>query len=53
MIPEKLWKGYFFFKRSGEMIEIIVILVLAILFTYVLVQRIREYKNDKYKDVEK
>ena len=53
MIPEKLWKGYFFFKRSGEMIESIIILVVTILFIYVLVQRIREYKNDKYKDVEK
>jgi hypothetical protein len=25
----------------------------VILFIYVLVQRIKEYKNDKYKDVEK
>ena len=25
----------------------------SVLFLYILVERIREYKNDKYKDVEK
>ena len=35
------------------MIESIIGLVILTLFLIVLVQRIREYKNDKYKDVEK
>ena len=35
------------------MIESIIGLIILTLFLIVLVQRIREYKNDKYKDVEK
>ena len=31
----------------------IIALIIVILFIFVLLQRIREYKNDKYKDVEK
>ena len=31
----------------------IMALIIGILFAFVLIQRIREYKNDKYKDVEK
>jgi len=40
--------------KEGEVIFIIFIGVLFfLLFLFVLTQRIREYKNDKYKDVEK
>ena len=35
------------------MIESIIGLIILTLFLIVLVQRIREYKYDKYKDVEK
>tara|TARA_B100000963_G_scaffold68432_1_gene56650 strand:- start:459 stop:566 length:108 start_codon:yes stop_codon:yes gene_type:complete len=35
------------------MIESIIGLIILTLFLIVLVQRIREYKDDKYKDVEK
>lgn len=31
----------------------ILALIIGILFAFVSIQRIREYKNDKYKDVEK
>jgi len=34
-------------------IGVIIGIITLILFVVVLVQRIREYKNDKYKDVEK
>ena len=35
------------------MIESIIGLIILTLFLIVLVQRIRDYKDDKYKDVEK
>ena len=35
------------------MLEAIIIIIFVILFLVVLIQRIREYKHDKYKDVEK
>ncbi len=35
------------------MLEAIIIIIFVILFLVVLIQRIREYKQDKYKDVEK
>ncbi len=35
------------------MIESIIGVIILTLFLIVLVQRIREYKDDKYKDVEK
>ena len=33
--------------------ELIIGLIFLILFLVVLVQRIKEYKHDKYKDIEK
>jgi len=39
--------------EEGEALFTIFIGVLFLLLLFVLAQRIREYKNDKYKDVEK
>ena len=36
-----------------EVVVLFIILVGGFLFLIVLLQRIKEYKNDKYKDVEK
>jgi len=36
-----------------EGVVVFIILIGGFLFLIVLLQRIREYKNDKYKDVEK
>tara|TARA_Y100001968_G_scaffold203224_1_gene186547 strand:- start:319 stop:435 length:117 start_codon:yes stop_codon:yes gene_type:complete len=36
-----------------EGVVLFIILIGGFLFLIVLLQRIREYKNDKYKDVEK
>jgi hypothetical protein len=36
-----------------EGVVLFIILIGGFLFLIVLIQRIREYKNDKYKDVEK
>ena len=35
------------------MLEILILFIFVVLFLVVLFQRIREYKHDKYKDVEK
>jgi len=40
--------------EEGEVLFTIFIgVIFLLLFIFVLTQRIREYKNDKYKDVEK